>query len=249
MNEMDNQLELLISLYKAEKNRLQKSIDKCLLETEFLMAHYHSEALYLVNRKLQTLNNIEDKLYDEKEITKRIINGMQEKFETEGTYYMKDYYEKTILQYTQKLDQLNQIPKQNLLSDKETLLEETLKKLLDYKIKNLKLILKKADNLLLKFSYSNRILKVTLPFVKQLTKNWILYDENINSFKNLGFNLNANETNLILKLSGTKDEVSKKLKFVLSKIIFEIFYFKEFNNESYIQFSEKASSELPRFPK
>jgi hypothetical protein len=241
MNDVDNQLELLISLYNAEKNRLQISIDECLLETEFLMAHYHSEALYLVNRKLQTLNNIEDKLYDEKEFSKRMINELQKKFENEGSSHMKDYYEKTIRQHTQELDKLHQIPKQTFPSDKETLLEETLKKLIDNKINNLKLILRKADNLLLKFSYSNRILKVTLPYVKQHNKNWILYDDNINSFKNLGFNLNENETNLILKLSGTKDEVYKKLKFVLSKIIFEIFYFKEFNNESYIQFSEKVS--------
>jgi hypothetical protein len=51
----------------------------------------------------------------------------------------------------------------------------------------------------------------------------------------LGFAFTEDESKLVLKLQGDKDEVLKELKIVLSKIVFEIFYFREFDNESYIE--------------
>ena len=149
---MDHQLKLLISLYEEEKLRLQKLIDECLVETEYLMAHYHSQALYQLNGRLQTLKNIDDKLFDEKDFRQRRIDGLQKRIETESSAYMKEYYVKDLERAKDELEKLNQIPKQPTLPDNETLLEETLKKLVDKKIKNLKLILKKADNLFLVFS-------------------------------------------------------------------------------------------------
>jgi hypothetical protein len=241
MSKMDNQLKLLISLYEEEKVRLQKLIDECLVETEYLMAHHHSEALCQLNGRLQTLHNIDDKLYDEKYSRKRRIDSLQKQIETESSDYIKEYCEKELQCEKEELEKLNQIPKQATLSDNETLLDETLKKLLDKKIKNLKLILRKADNLFLGFSYSKKILKVTLPYVKQHTQKWLLYDDNINSFKNLGFELTENETKLTLILTGDKEGILYRLKIILFKIVFEIFYFKKFDNESYIQFTEKAS--------
>lgn len=241
MTTMDNQLKLLIFLYEEEKLRLQKLIDECLVETEYLMAHYHSEALYQLNGRLQTLKNIDDKLFDEKDFRQRRIDGLQKRMETESSDYMKDYYVKDLQRSKDELEKLNQIPKQPILPDNATLFDETLKKLIDKKIKNLKLILKKADNLFLGFTYSKKTLKVTLPYVKQHIKKWILYDDNINSFKKLGFDLIENETKLTLKLTGDEEEILNKLKAILSKIVFEIFYFKEFDNESYIQFTDKSS--------
>lgn len=238
---MDNQLELLISLYEEEKVRLQKLIDECLVETEFLMGHYHSKALYHLNGKLQTLHNIDDKLYDEKDFRQRKIDGLQKRIETESSDFMKECYEKNLQRAKEELEKLNQIPKQATFPDNEILFDETFKRFVDREIKNLRLILKKADNLFLGFSYSKKMLKVTLPYVKQHVKKWILYDDNINSFKKLGFDLTENETKLTLTLTGDKENILNRLKIILSKIVFEIFYFKEFENESYIQFTDKVS--------
>lgn len=241
MTTVDNQLKLLISIYEEEKVRLQKLIDECLVEAEYLMAHYYSQALYQLNGRLQTLHNIDDKLYDEKYFRQRRIEDLQKQIASESSDYMKEYLEKGLIREKEALEKLNQIPKQATLPDNETLLDETLKKLIANKIKNLKLVLKKSDNLFLGFSYSNKVLKVTLPYVKQHTKKWALHDDNINSFKNLGFNLSEAETKLILTLTGDKEDILNRLKLILSKIVFEIFYFKEFDNESYIEFTDKAS--------
>ena len=240
MTNVDNQLKFLISLYEEEKVRLKKLIEECLVETEYLMAHYHSEALYQLNGRLQTLKNIDDKLFDEKNFRQRRIDGPQKQIETESSDYMKDYYVKNLQHAKEEVEKINQIPKQATIPDNRILLDETLKKLVEKKIKNLKLILKKADNLFLGFSYSKKVLKVTLPYVKQHTKKWILNDDNINSFKNLGFDLAENETKLTLTLTGDKEDILTKLKVILSKIVFEIFYFKNFDNETYIQFTDKA---------
>jgi hypothetical protein len=57
----------------------------------------------------------------------------------------------------------------------------------------------------------------------------------------LGFSFTKNESKLVLELKGDKDEILGNLKITLSKIVFEIFYFKEFTNESYIEINEKSS--------
>jgi hypothetical protein len=175
-------------------------------------------------------------------LDKEGLPACKKQIAAESSDYMMEYLEKRLLYEKEKLEKLNQIPKQAILPDNETLLDETLKKLVDKKIKNLKLILKKTDNLFLVFNYSNKLLKVTLPYVKQHTKKWTLHDDNLSSFKNLGFNLTESETKLILVLAGDKEDILNRLKLILSKIVFEIFYFKEFDNESYIEFTDKSSS-------
>ena len=107
---MNNELKLLISLYEEEKVRLQKLIDECLIETEYLMAHYHSQALYQLNGRLQTLKNIDDKLFDEKDFKQRRIDGLQNRIETESSDYMKEYFMKDLQRAKEELEKLNQIP-------------------------------------------------------------------------------------------------------------------------------------------
>ncbi|MBK9735498.1 MAG: hypothetical protein IPO92_11205 [Saprospiraceae bacterium] len=124
---MDNQLNLLISLYEGEKLRLQKLIDECLDEVEYLMAHYHSQALYQLNGRLQTLKNIDDKLFDQKVGRQRRIDNLQKRMETESSDYKLEYYEKELQRTKEELEKLNQIPNQVTLPNNETLVDETLK--------------------------------------------------------------------------------------------------------------------------
>ena len=239
--QVDKQLKLLISLFEKEKIQLQKLINKCLAEKEYLLAHYHSEALFQVNGRLQTFKNIDDKLHDEKDFRQRGIEDLQKQIESGSSDYVKAYLEKMLLREKEELERLIQISKPSALPDNETFLDKTLKKLVDKKIKNLRLTLNKTDKLILGFSYSKKVLKVTMPYVKQHIEKWIIDDDNIISFKSLGFELTNNETKLTLTLTGDKEDILSKVKIILSKIVFEIFYFKEFENESYIQFTENAS--------
>ena len=235
---MSSQLKILISLLEEEKARLEKLIKEYLSESEYQMAHYHSNALAQIGSRLQTLHNIEDNLYDDKQWIQRRITILENEIETGDKDYMKEFYSKQLLKEKAALEKLNQTPNNRLLSDAPSLFDNVLDRLVDKKVKNLKLILKKADNFFLTFSYSKRILKVTLPYVKQHLKNFTLYDESMQTLTNLGFDLTKNGSRLILSITGDKQHILYKLKIILSKIVFEIFYFKEFENESYIQFME-----------
>ncbi len=241
MTTVDNQLKLLISLYEEEKARLQKLIDGCLGEAEYLMAHHHTQALHQLDRRLRTLKNIDDKLFDEKDFWERRIDSTRREIETLSDGYMKESYVKDLQRAKEELERINRISKPAAPAGNETLLDETLKKLIGKKVKNVKLVLLKEENLFLGFSYSNRVLKVTLPYVKQHVKKMTLDDDKIDSFKNLGFEMTATETKLILTLTGDKGGILNKLKLILVKIFFEIFYFKAFDNGCYIEFTEKAS--------
>lgn len=235
---MENQPKLLISVYKSEKKLLQKLINECLKEMDYLGAHYHMEALTMLNRKIQILNNIDDPNYHIKKWIEHSINTSLKRMKHEKHDAMKALYEHEILDGKQQLEKLNYTSPRNRQAD-ATLLFDVLEKLMNKKAKNVKLYLKKSDNLYLSFTYSKQTLNVTLPQVQKLTKAWILHNENIINFKNLGFNFDDNETKLILPLTGSSNHILGSLKTILSKIIFEVFNFPEFKNESYLQYTEK----------
>jgi len=235
---MDNQpLLLLISLYEEEENQLKKSIEYYLEEKEYLLADYQLQVLNQVDGKLRTLHSLHDKLYDEKTKCKRIIDGLHKFAETQSSSAVKNLLENQILIETEKLEKFNQIPLQENYAGNDKMLEDALRQLMDKKIKNLRLILIKSDNFILKFSYSKNSLQVVLPNIKQHSKNHLLNDNNITYFKNIGFDLIQNETKLVAKISGDSIAIMNRVSIIISKIVFDIFYFKVFENESYIQFT------------
>ena len=237
---MDNHLKTLISLYQEEKCKLEKLINECLTEDEYLHAHYYFIAMSQINGRLQTLQNIEDSNFDEKESELRTISFLEKQMEETDSILMKEYYSKALLRAKETLEKLNQLPLKTTNANATFLFDDVLIRLLDKEIKNVKLILKKSDNLLFAFTYSNKTLKVTLPYVKQLMKRWILHYDRIEAFRNLGFIMTENENKLVLTIAGSKQEIIGKVKLIFSKIVFDIFYFREFENESYFQFTEKG---------
>lgn len=234
----DDQLRTLIFLYEEEKIQLQKRIEESLTESEYLMAHFHSEAMFELNTKLRTLHNLDDRLYDEKEFLKQKIGWMQKFLETEGSDYMTAYYKQELALAEGELKALNHIPKEAYFQHRETFLDEIINKMLAHKIKKLKLVFKKKDNFFLSLTYSKKVLKLTIPYVKQHTKSQLLHEENMIHLGKLGFILADNETRLTSQLTGNKDAILTRLKVMLSKIVFEVFYYKEFYNDTYIEFKE-----------
>jgi hypothetical protein len=238
---VDNNLNTLIAYYEEEKVRLLQLIDNYAKEEEYQLAHFHQEALYQLNRRLQTLKNIDDKHYDEKYFKQNIIKSLEERLNSESSEYMREFLTQELSKKKEELTRLNEHPVQPNDSGDKLILDEVLSKLLERKVRSFKLILKKSDNLFLQFNYYNKALKVSLPFVKLHKKKMTLHNGAISSFNHLGFSFTVNENKLVLRLKGDKDEILNKLKIILSKIVFEIFYFKEFTNESYIEINEKAS--------
>jgi len=239
---LKDKLDTLIDFYEAEKSRLLQLIDSCVKEEEYQLAHFHQRALYQLNGKLQTLKNINDKFHDEKSFISRRISNLEKRIGGESSAAMIEYYLKEIESAKKELEKLIYQSNKTDSTEDKLILNKALSDLIDKKVKSIKLILKRTDNLLLEFKYRNKILKVTLPFVKRHLKSYTLYEGKINKLKRYGFELQYNDSKLVLQLGGDKEKLMNKLTIILSKIIFEVFYFKEFENESYIEINGKASS-------
>jgi hypothetical protein len=174
----------------------------------------YQEALYRLNGRLQTLKNIEDKLYDEKTFKQHTINSIEERLNSETSEYMPDFLTKELLKKKEELAILAERTVEISDSDNKLILDEIFLQLVDRKIRSFKLILKKSDNLFLQFNYYNKILKVSLPLVKVHKKKMTLYNGTISSFNHLGFSFSENESKLVLKLKGGKSEILDKIKIV-----------------------------------
>ncbi len=237
---MDDQLALLLSLYEDEINQLEKRIEESLADKEYQMAHFHSEALFRIIRKVQTLRAIEDEFSEEKFLIGLTLKYLNAQLDSEISLEGKVLLQESIEEYKARLEKLNGIkPKDKTSNISNSFFEETLKRLLSREIKHLKLVLSKKDNLCLLFNYNKKILRITIPQVKQHLKNQRIAEYQIQLFEKNGFILSLNDSRLVLTLAGNNEEILNRSKIILSKLVFEIFNFKDFENESYVQFTEK----------
>lgn len=237
---MDEQVQLVISLYEEEKARLQSLISTCLEEEEYQMAHYHLNALYKTNSQIRILRNLDDRYYDDKEIVLRRMEGSKKWLAREGNGSFREYYEQQLQRSMKELEELNQLSMQETRAAEEGLLEESLHKLVEGKISHFRLVFKQSVNLYIAFTYAGKTLRLTFPHLKAHKKNDLLTDWQINSMRTLGFSLNERETKLVLIIEGKKEDILSNLKRVLLKIVFEIFQFREFNRQCFLQYKEKA---------
>ena len=84
---VDDQLKTLIALCEEEKSRLQILIQEYLKDEEYLLAHYHTNALYQLNQKLRILHNFDDEQYDNKESLRnriRYYEKVKDEFQETG---------------------------------------------------------------------------------------------------------------------------------------------------------------------
>ena len=232
---MKDKLDTLIDCYEAEKNRLLQLIDACVKEEEYQLAYFHQRALYQLNRRLQTLKNINDKFYDEKSFIWNRISFLEKNIKPENPDALNDYFFNELDEAKEELEKLIQRSNKVDSAEDKLIINEAMSDLLEKKIKNFKLILIRKDNLFLEFKYIGKTLCVTIPLVKKHIKNGVLYEWRINKLKRLGFESQKKDSKLVLKLKADKEKLLENLKIILCKIIFEVFYFKEFENESYIE--------------
>lgn len=237
---MSHQLTQVISLLEEEKAQLQKDIDAYLTEKEYLMAHYKSEALFQVNSRLQKLHNLEDPLYDQKEYLQRELKRYQSELASEPESNMKDLLNRWRIEAEEELEKLHHVSLEKIPSSvPQTFFDETLERLLKKEIKNLKLVLSQQQNLVLQFSYTKNTLNITMPDIHEHLKKWVFYEDQLTILKSIGFQLLANGNRLRLVLTGEKDAILYQAKIILSKIVFEIFAFIEFRNESFVCYTER----------
>ena len=234
---MTEKLNILITLLEEEKQHLLQFIQVAVNEEEYLIANAHSNALRLVNQKLLTLRNIDDIHYDEKYFLSGQIDFDEHQLNKEtpdSMIALRQELEKK----KEKLARLNLKRKETNALGNGGIFDETLSRLLQRKIKKFTLILSKRNHLQLEFSVLKNILNLTFPNIKKRLKEYVLYQSQIDHMILLGFSLTNHDDKLVLKFSMKDMSSLNDLKIILSKIVFEVFYFKEFENESFIEINK-----------
>lgn len=240
---MENQLAILISTYEDERNRLQKMLTDYLndFDTDYLSAHYCSIALSQNNYQLQILKHLEDPLYSEKLRHSGNISFYEKMMTDEFLGVSKEYYEQQILKAKKEIECLNQIPKYEVNEDSSSIIDEFLSKLLNNQLAKAELILNNSNNLSLQFRYIKRTVTLKIPFLKKHIAKQVLYEDRVISLKKIGFQITNDENNLVMLFAGEKEEILIRIKSVLAKIVFDVFHFSEFQNETFLKFVEKTN--------
>ena len=234
---MNDQLTLLLSLLEEEKLQLQARIDAYLAESDYLLAHYLSEALYQLNGRLQILRSMEDKKYPQKESLRKTIHFFENRIAMENSTPLKEVFEKLLMETKEKLDRLHSAPNKSEIREEASLVKNACIDLLENKIKSFRLVLKKSANLLIEFRYRKKTLQLRLPNIKLHIRKQVIDEIHIQRLQNLGFILSATKSNLQINVTGSKEDILVRLLIILSIITFEIFSYSEFEGESYILFS------------
>lgn len=234
----EDKLAQLIFFLEEERDKLQKVIDDYLKEYEYLMAHYHSRALWELKSQINTLKRLDDISYEEKRSSQRYIENFNAMIDELSMPFAKKHFDELYAKEVDKLEKLNAVPKQSVI-DKEYILEDLVCKLMANKIKGLRLVLNSELKLHLKFIYSKRSLVVTLPYLKRNLDKWTISEKKLNSMKGMGFEIAGNGSRLVWTISGDKDDILAAVKLMLAKLFFETFFYREFENKCFFEFSEK----------
>src|ERR1700693_85425 len=113
---MKSDLDELIEFYEQEKLYIEKCIKENINEWEYLHAHYHSHALFIINNQLRTLNKLKDAFYDKRTELERMIEIYKE-WDKSKRSNMDSYYQKMIDDNNHKLEELNKQKKQPIYDD------------------------------------------------------------------------------------------------------------------------------------
>lgn len=232
---MDEALETLIYALEEEKSNLLRLIDFSVKDQEFMLAHFHFQALRQVNRQLQTLNNLNDDLWDKKNFLLMGIENLKNQLEKETSVRFREYINKLIEANQKELDRLIGTSKVYREKKDGCLIDKHIELLVGAKLRAFRIILMKDEGLVLEIKKIKRTIRIALPHVSRLIKNDILTDENINKLKGLGFQFPDKGSKLIMTLTGNDTELRGRIKTILAIIVFEVFYYKELDKEAFIE--------------
>lgn len=236
-------METLIKELETEKAGLLRLIDEAVKDQEFLSAHFHSEALGQINRQLQTLKNLDDELYGKKYCLEMGIENARKRLKEETSDKFKSVINRHIEEKEKELYELNHTPKKHRAVNGKSHLQDYLEQFIKGKVRGLRIILSKGDNLSIEIRNSKDGTKLTMPNIKKLKAEYLLTEERLLKMKGLGFSLDDRRDKATAILNVDKKVATEKIMRVLSIIVFEVFYFKELDNQAIIEILNKKNGQ------
>lgn len=231
----------MIEELEKEKANLQRLIDEAVKEQEFLSAHFHSEALEQISTRLQTLKNLDDELYDRKYFLETGIENLRTRLKDEPDDHLKTMIIRLIADKERELNELAQTPKKRKDINGKSYLRDYLDQFVRGKVRGLRIILSKTDNLVVEIRRTKSGAKLSMTNIKKLETEYLLTEERLLKLKGLGFSLNGRGDKATATLSDDKEFIADKIMRLVSLIVFEVFYFKELDSESTIEILNKRT--------
>ena len=113
---MKSDLDELIEILEAELKTLEAYIKVSVEESEYLNAHYHSQALFKIQSQLYGLYKLKDPLYNEKQQLEQMKKMFEKTDDTSKSPRLEAYYEIKLKEYEEQLRKLNSQKKGNQTS-------------------------------------------------------------------------------------------------------------------------------------
>lgn len=235
---MSGKLKRLIPHYESEHRTLADSIDACVAEGEYGIAHRLAKGQWRLGRRLQILINLQDPLHDAKEHARRCIKGLEELAASESGRIL-EYYRNWILAEKRKLATLeSQAAEPANALPSASALHQALTKLLEGQISDFTLVLSEPKRLHLTVRLLRRTLLIMLLEVQRHRAAGTLAKRPSRQLQGLGFRLYDRQDKALLFLPFSEKVEINPVKIVLARIAFDCFYFEEFQGQSSIKYHE-----------
>lgn len=234
---MDSRLEELLDHYRSEKYNLEIQLEEQLVEQDLRMAQRIRKALRLVDQQLRILHNLADQLYDEKQHSITLIERLETSAASSENSLDTTYYQEWIAAEQKKLKLLeNQKTEQG--SQRTTVLRTMLVKLLARQLPQFELIFHKQPLLSCLVQASGRTIQLAILRVQQLRGEYLLRKGQRKQLKALNFVYHKQEDEFLLVLPFTCGADMSAVQHVFMKLFFEVFYYKDAENQPEIHYSE-----------
>lgn len=224
----------IIKIYEEEKTRLEALIKACLENFEgpdYLSAHCYQKALNKVGYTLRKINELEYNNFNQKIIYQKRIESIEKFIEVSDNESMKMRLFDQLQLFKEKHEVLNAMVTSAESKTNEGILDKALADLISKKIKKFKIIFNKSEGISLELSAKGQVIKI----VSSVIKKDDIYNIQLPLLQKLGFEL-TKQNKLICQFKNLDDSALIKLKFLLTRIVFDVYYFRHPANENFIEF-------------
>jgi len=227
---MNEEINALLSIYEQEKKLIESIIEEDRIDSDYKAIRLNSKNLNRIQRQIELIKSLIDPYTQEKERLKRTIDFLVKKNEFEES---DEYRTHMLAQIDRKLDQLNSY-KPGYFNDGQEF-DDAIFDLVEQKIEGFIFNLKKENKLSLLFKRTDKEILLSVINIKKLKKQHILNKNTIAVLKSIGFKEEKPVDSLVFTygLDNFKDAIF--IKTIVSRVIFDAFYFQELDKETTIE--------------
>lgn len=227
---MNEEINELLSIYEQEKELIESIIEEDRIDSDYKAIRLNAKNLNRIKRQIAVIKSLIDPHTQEKERLKRAIDFLVEKSELEES---EEYRPHMLAQIDRKLDQLNSY-KPGYFNDGQEF-DDVIFDLVKQKIDGFIFNLKKENKLVLLFKRTDKEILLSVTNIKKLKKQHIL-DKNARVvLKSIGFKEEKHLDSLVFTYDFGNFKDAIFIKTIVSRVIFDAFYFQELDKDTTIE--------------